>query len=120
VHAVFVGGDVDIDEVTLLEDRVIWDSVTDDLVERGAARFWVPPVPERRRVRPVGHDKVVGNRVQLVGGDPGFHRCSRCLDGTRRDFSGRPDELDLFCTVDIVTLVIPGGLSPDVFRCDDR
>ena len=47
VHAAFVGGDVDIDEVPFLEDRVIWDSVTDDLVERGAAGFWVPPVPER-------------------------------------------------------------------------
>ena len=47
MHAVFVGGDVDIDEVTLLEDRVIGDSVTDDLVERGAAGLWVPPVPER-------------------------------------------------------------------------
>src|SRR5690606_26389236 len=43
-------GVVDIDDVAFAQRLVVWDAVTDDVVDRGADRFGVAAVEQRRRI----------------------------------------------------------------------
>src|SRR5690606_35796472 len=48
VHAVVVGGDVDVDDVAVDEGGVVGDAVADHFVDGGAARFGEATVSEGR------------------------------------------------------------------------
>ena len=71
VHAVDVGGDVDVDDVAVLDHRRVGDAVADHLVERGAARLREALVAQRRRVGAVVDHVLVRDAVELVGRDAG-------------------------------------------------
>ena len=71
VHAVDVGGDVDVDDVAVLDHGRVGDAVADDLVERGAARLRESLVAQRRRVGAVVDHVLVGDAVEFVGGHAG-------------------------------------------------
>ena len=71
VDAVDVGGDVDVDDVAVLDHRIVRDTVADDLVERRAAGLREPLVAKRRRVGAVVDHVLVGDAVQLIGCHPG-------------------------------------------------
>ena len=71
VDAVEIGGDVQVDEVALLEDGRVGDAVADDLVDRGADRFGEAHVAQAGRVGAVVAHVLVGYTVELVGGDTG-------------------------------------------------
>ena len=81
VHPAEEGGDVDLDQVTVLERTGVGDAVADHLVHRGAARLGEAAVLQRRGVGAVVADVVVHHLVDAVGrhagGDlrcPGRHR----------------------------------------------
>ena len=71
VHPVEVDGDVAVDDVADLERSVVGDPVGDDLVDRGAEALGVAPVAERRRVAALVEVRLVGDGVDVVGGDAG-------------------------------------------------
>ena len=66
-----VDGDVAVDDVAGLERAVVGDAVGHDLVDRGAEALGVAPVAERRRVAALVEVGLVGDGVEVVGGDAG-------------------------------------------------
>jgi hypothetical protein len=60
------GRDVDIDDVTVLEDLLPRDAVTDHLVDAGADALGEASVVQRSRCCVVLDGEVVNQRVQLI------------------------------------------------------
>ena len=50
VYAADVGGDVDLDDVAVLQRASIGDAVADDLIDRRAARLGEPAIAKRRGI----------------------------------------------------------------------
>ena len=94
VHAVDVGGDVDVDDVAVLDHGRVGDAVADDLVERRAAGLREALVAQRRRVGAVVDHVLVRDAVELVGGDAGRDGLARLGQRARRDAAGDPHLLD--------------------------
>ena len=90
VHAVDVGGDVDVDDVAVLDHRRVRDAVADHLVERRAARLRKALVAQRRRVGAVVDHVLVGDPVELVGGHPGRDRLARLRERAAPRSGRRP------------------------------
>jgi hypothetical protein len=67
VHAADVRGDVDVDDVAVVQLGRVGDAVADDLVDRGAQRLGEAFVAEGRRVGAVVDEELVPDPVQLVG-----------------------------------------------------
>ena len=85
VHAADERGDVDVEDVAVLDDRGVRDAVADHFIQRGAQRFGEAAVAERGRVRLVVQQELVAYPVQLVGGDAGLDVFSDFHDGLGRD-----------------------------------
>src|SRR5699024_9360473 len=66
VHSVAVRGDVDVDDVAILQHRVVGDAMADDLVDRAAERFRKSAVPECRRIGAVLDDVGMPHTIKLV------------------------------------------------------
>ncbi len=66
VHAADVGGDIDVHDVPVGDDRVIGDPVADHFVQRGAERFREAAVAESAGVGAVVAEELVADPVQLV------------------------------------------------------
>ena len=114
VHAVDVGGDVDVDDVAVLDHRRVRDAVADDLVQRRAARLREALVAQRRRVGAVVDHVLVGDAVEFVGGDARRDGLAGLGERARRDAAGDAHLLDhlgglhprlgaLLCTVALPT-----------------
>ena len=73
VHAVEIGGDVDVDDVAVLQRAVVGDAVADHLVDRGADRLGVAVVVEGRGVGAPVDVRLMGDAVELVGRDARGH-----------------------------------------------
>ncbi len=67
VPAVEDGGDVDVDDVAVLQPLVARNAVADDVIDRGADRLREAAIVERRRDRAVIADELVAQPVELVG-----------------------------------------------------
>ena len=94
VHAVDVGGDVDVDDVAVLDHRRVRDAVADDLVQRRAAGLREALVAQRRRVGAVVDHVLVGDAVQLVGRHAGSDGLAGLGQRARRDAPGDAHLLD--------------------------
>src|SRR5690606_33841264 len=75
VPAVLDHGDVDVDDVAVLQDLgLARDAVADHVVDRGAHGLGEAAVADVGRDRPLHlQDVVVADPVELLGGDPGLH-----------------------------------------------
>ena len=69
MHAADVRGDVDVDDVALAQRPVVADAVAHDLVHRRADRLREVLVVQRARVGAAFEIGVVGDLVEVVGGD---------------------------------------------------
>jgi hypothetical protein len=95
VIAVLDDGDVDIDDVALLQALVAGDAVTDLVVHRGADRLGEAPVVQRCRDRLLdARDVVVADRVELVGGHAGRHVGPDHVQHVRGEPAGNAHALD--------------------------
>ena len=65
-------GDIDVDDVAVLDDGRVGDTVADHFVEAGAARLREALVTQRRRVRTVVAEELMYDTIHLVRGDPGL------------------------------------------------
>src|SRR6185437_4190412 len=101
VHAADVGGDVDVDDVTVGDDGVVGDAVADDLVERGAQGLGVAAVAERAGVGAVVDEEFVADAVELVGGDAGLDVVADLGQGLGGDLAGHPHALDGLLILDL-------------------
>ena len=84
VDAADVGGDVEVEDVAVLQHPGVGDAVADDLVGRRAHALREAVVVERRRVGVALDVQLVDVRVDLVGGDARAHE----LAGQAQDLGG--------------------------------
>src|SRR4051794_38293101 len=68
VHAVEEDRDVDVHDLAVAERPVVWDAVTDHLVDGGADTLGEALVPERARIAAPLDVRLVRDAVELVGG----------------------------------------------------
>ncbi len=87
-------GDVDVDDVAVLDHGGVGDAVADDLVQARAARLREAAVAQRRRVRVVVDEELVDHPVHLVRGHPGSDGRAAGLQRLRGDPAGHPHGLD--------------------------
>ena len=118
VHAADVGGDVDVDDVPVVDQRVVGDPVADDLVQRSAQRLRVTAVAERAGVGAVADQEVVADLVQVVGRDARGHRRADRLQGLGGQLARHPHPLDDLGRLD-VRFPGPGVLAAHVLRPRD-
>ena len=74
VHPLAKAGDIEVDDVTVSQRPIVGDSVTDDLVDRGAQRLLVTVVVERAGVGASLERDPVAEFVELIGGHAGGDR----------------------------------------------
>ncbi len=118
VHAAEVRGDVNVDDVAVVDQRVVGDPVADYLVQRGAQRLRVTAVPERAGVGTVADQEVVAYLVQVIGRDAWGHSGTDRLQRLGGQLAGHPHSLDDFGRLD-VRLPGPGVLLAHVLRPRD-
>ena len=63
-------GDIEIQDIAALETGAVRNAVADDMIDGRAHGLGKALVVQRRRDRPVVHDEVVAQLVQLFGGHP--------------------------------------------------
>jgi tetratricopeptide (TPR) repeat protein len=115
VHPVQERGDVHVDDVAVVDHRVVGYAVADDLVQRGAQRFRVAAVSERAGVGAVADEELVADTVELVGGHAGLHVPSDLGQRPRRQPPSHPHPLDRVAVLD-VGLAEPRPLPAHVLR----
>ncbi len=120
VHAVDVGGDVDVDDVAVLDHRRVGDAVADDLVQRRAAGLRETLVAQRRRVGAVVDHVLVGDAVEFVGGDARRDGLARLGQRARRDASGDAHLLDHLGGLHPRLAALLRGRPAHVLRAGDR
>ena len=101
VHAVLVGGDVDVDDVAIFERTVVRNAVADDLIDGGADGLGEAHVAQARRVGVVRDEELVADAVEFLGGDARCDGRADGLDGARRDTSGLADLRDSLGALDL-------------------
>jgi hypothetical protein len=107
-------GDVDVDDVAILERAVVGDAVTDDFVDAGAYRLREVAITQRRGIGAVVKHELVGDPIELIGGDAGCDRLGGALHRLRRDASGDPHLLDGLSVLDLRTGVPRGSRPIDI------
>src|SRR5690606_8806694 len=98
VPAVLDHGDVDVDDVAVLQDLgVAGYAVADDVVDRGAHRLGEAAIADVGRDRALHvHDVVVADAVQLLGGHARLHVRGNDLEHLGGQAAGDAHLLDLF------------------------
>ena len=118
VHAADVRGDIDVDDVAVVDQRVVGYPVADHFVQRGAQRLRVTAVPERAGVGAVADQVVVAHLVQVIGRDARGHGRADRRQGLGGQLAGHPHPLDDLGRLD-VRLPGLGVLAAHVFRPRD-
>jgi hypothetical protein len=101
VVAVLDDGDVDIEDVAVLEPPVTGDAVADLVIDGGADGAGEALVVQRRRDGLLlVDDVVVAEAVQFLGGDARLHVGGDHFQDLGRQAPGHAHFLDLFCGLD--------------------
>ena len=106
VPAVLDDGDVDVDDVAVLQRPIVRNAVADLVVDRCADRLGVGRVAGRRVVQRRGdaalhiHDVLVRELVELVGRDAGLHVWREHVQHFGSQLAGDPHALNIGCGLD--------------------
>ena len=119
VHPLEIGGDVDVDDVAVLDHRGIGDAVADHLVDGGAHRLREPAIAQRRRIGSVVAHVFVCDCVDVIGRDPRGEHLTDRGQRIRCDPSRGPHDLDLLGGVEVVAAALIGVGASDVFGAGD-
>lgn len=87
-------GDVNVQDVPILNHRGIGDAVADNFIEGRAEGLREAPVAQRGGVGIVVHKELMANLVQLVRRHAGLDVLANFNDGTGGDPAGDTDLLD--------------------------
>ena len=119
VHTILERGDVDLDQVTVLQWAGVGDAVADDLVDAGADGLGEAAVVQRGRICAVVQHVLVSDVVQLVGGDPGRDGLGSFVHGLRRDPPRHPHGLHHLGWLHVGSGVRFGRLAAHVVGLED-
>ena len=95
MKAMLEHGDVDIDDVSVLQGYRIRHSVADDLVDRSANRLGISMVADASGDRITAQDEVIGDAVEFFGRDAGAHVLAGVLKGFGSEATGLFHESDI-------------------------
>jgi hypothetical protein len=110
--------DVNVDDVAVVDQRVIGDPVADHLVQGRAQRLRIAAVAERARVRAVADQEVVAHLIQVIGRDARGHVRAHLGQRLRGQLARHPHPLDDLRRLD-VGLAGLGPLPAHVLRPRD-
>ena len=79
---------VDVEDIALAQRLVVGNAVADDMVDRGADRFGVAAVKQRRRIGAVVHGELVGEVVETLRGDAGSDMVAEHVEPGSRQPAG--------------------------------
>ena len=88
VDAVLISGDIDIDDVAILNHGGIRDAVADNLVKGNTAGLGEAAVAQRGRVSAVVAHVLVRHAVHVISGYARLHGLSGLLEGVGCDLAG--------------------------------
>ena len=112
MHAVQVGGDVQVEDVAVLQHRGVRDTVADDLIQGSAHGLGVAAVVNGRGVGAVIADVLVNQHINLIGGGAGYTNFGCFNDGTGSNLAGGTDSLNFLGGVHVrVVTLVGGGLT---------
>jgi hypothetical protein len=77
-------GDINIDDVSVIEHVAIRDAMTDHFIQRGTDTLGVTVIIERARIRPALDGQIVDQNVDVVSGDTGLYE----VTGLTKNVSG--------------------------------
>ncbi len=100
VEALEDGGDVDVDDVAVLEHLFTGDAVTHDLVDRGADALRKAVVVQRRRPGTAAHRVFVDELVDVLGGDAGADHVAHAKQRVSGHLRGDTQRVHLFHCLD--------------------
>lgn len=75
-------GDVDVDDVAIAQRLVVGNTMTNDMVDRGAAGFGVAAIVERGGQGAVIHAEFENEAVDGVGGHAGLYHAGKFIQAT--------------------------------------
>ena len=116
VYAADVGGDVDLDDVAVLERTSIGDAVADDLIDRRAAGLRESAIAKRRGICVVLDQIFVDHLIKIIGRYPGLDDRGRGMHGLCSEPACDPHLLDDLVRLDVVAGVGIGRESPHIMR----
>jgi hypothetical protein len=119
VHTPDVGGDVDLDDVPVLERARIRDAVADDLIDRGAAGLGKAAIAEGRGIGPVVDQEFVHDAVEFVGGHSWGDRRRSGVHRLSGQFPGHAHPLDRVGALDVAARVVVRTWPANVGRTLD-
>ena len=119
VHAADEGGDVDVDDVAVLDDARVRDAVADDLVDARAQRLREAAVAEGRGVGAVVAEELVADPVELVGGHTWYDVGAHQLTGLGGEPAGDAHPLDRLGVLDLLAGEARGRGAVDVLGTGD-
>jgi hypothetical protein len=120
VHTVEEGSDVDIDDVAIRENSVIWYPVADNFVDRGAERLRVAAVAERGRISTGGNDELVPDPVNLICSYPWADSFGHSIECAGCDPTRDTYPFNFVRTVDVTGKVFSRGNLANVFGSLNR
>ena len=105
MHATDERGDVDVDDVSVLDHPRIRDAVADDLVDAGTQRLRESAITQRRWVGIVVAQELVADPIEFVRGDAGGHVRPDEFTCLRSQSASDPHLLDGFAVLHLRTCV---------------
>lgn len=83
VEFTHIGGDVNIQNISVFEGPLVWNAVANDFIHRRATRFGKVMVVEWRRIRAQLHARFMYDAIDLISGDAdSYESCSGVEDLT--------------------------------------
>jgi hypothetical protein len=100
VHSLYVGRDINVDNVSICEFARIRDSVTNNFVGRGTQRLRKPPVVERRGIGASLDHKFMPKTVEFIVGNSRSNMASHFDESLSGNSTRYSHGLNLICGAD--------------------
>ena len=85
VESIVVATDIDVYDVTFLKFPLVWDSMTNDFIDGGAATSWELIIVQRRWVRIMCNNVLVNNSIDFFSGHSNSYSFVCRIDSSSAD-----------------------------------
>eukprot|EP00981_Chlorochromonas_danica_P001210 scaffold268_cov210-Ochromonas_danica.AAC.5 len=95
MHSLVIDSDVDIDNVSIAQDRAIRDAMADNFIDRSAAGLGIVIVVERRRIAIATDDRLMDKLVDIICGHPRLCCANRDVQHLASESPGSAHQVDV-------------------------